>query len=507
MRPARVWAVAYRDLRQRASGKRWYRLPALALALLVPAAAMPLSGGDDTTAGQATAEVAPREKIAVDGTVPPSLADVFEVTTGTRFFLSEGPPVRVRAPYVPPELRAALDTLPGEVKLEVRRFRPPITLPDRSLLIALLAVSLLTGPLAEALPGERARRTLEVLMSAGISRGELIGGKWLAWTLAASVGALLAAAAACITGVQSVGWWLAGLPLFAGAGVALGLWLVRGVDDVVGGAAAPMRVIPAVSVGMAIVAWSLVPINPLLAAAVPVGGALLLAGNVLQGPVAACVVTAGTGVSVAALLTATGRDLDRLDADAASLGRGAVALSLVAAIAWWLSVAGPGVWVVAGNPNVAPFTNASLAAGGLLLVLCSLTASAREGVLPVARTAGSLIPALLVGVALAFAGRLETGLPAAEWMLPFQERLGAAITGSAAAWPSRGLILLGHTMFFRGTLQRRAGVIPAALVWTVIVCPFDPVLGIVSGLALGIIAERNGTAAAFLAHAVWSAGT
>ena len=51
------------------------------------------------------------------------------------------------------------------------------------------------------------------------------------------------------------GWWLLGLPLFIGSAVAFGLWLVRLVDDVVGGSAAPM---PVQELNVLALAWSIV---------------------------------------------------------------------------------------------------------------------------------------------------------------------------------------------------------------------------------------------------------
>ena len=72
---------------------------------------------------------------------------------------------------------SAVDEGTGGVEVEPEPEPAPTTRKRRRLgaarvtgllLIAILAISLLTGPLADTLPGERARRTLEVLLTAGI---------------------------------------------------------------------------------------------------------------------------------------------------------------------------------------------------------------------------------------------------------------------------------------------------------------------------------------------------
>ncbi len=502
MRLSRISAVALRDLRQRVAGKGWYRLPALALALLIPAGIFPGSGPPSEST------VENRPAVVVSGNVPLDLRGKLRLDDTSPIGISGSNPVRVRAPFIPGELRGALDSLPGQPRIEVRRFRPDIRLPGRSILLALLAVSLLTGPLAEALPGERSRKTLEVLLSAGISRTELIVGKWSAWTLAACASAFMAAAMSAATSVQSPSWWLLGLPLFIGTAVALGLWLVRSVSDLVGGAAAPMRVLPVVSVGMALLAWIVSRSYPTLAAAVPLGGALLVAGDVLTGPAPLAAAAAGSAVSTSFLLAWTARDLDRWAGESAAERSGGGGLLAIAALGWWLAVGGPGVWAIAGNPGVHLSAVAATAGGGAFLLICALVAAAREGCLDLgwdkagcgrilAASAGS-------GLLLSLLGTTNTALLLPAWSAPVIERMAAAALPSGFSLLVTVLVVAGHTMLFRNVLQRRISMIGAAAAWTLIVFPFDPIRGCISGLILGGLSKHSGTASAFLAHLIWA---
>ena len=81
-----------------------------------------------------------------------------------------------------------------------------------------------------------------------------------------------------------------------------------------------------------------------------------------------------------------------------------------------------------------------------------------------------------------------------EALAPGHGRLGAAITA-----------VLGTELLFRGWLQERAGWMRSTAAGIAVCCPFDPVLGLVSGIGLGALTHRSGSVGpALLAHAVWA---
>ncbi len=517
LRPSRVLAVAHYEMRSHMAGRQGLRFAALALLLLLPVGLLRLPStivrsadnnapGAAGNASDSGATIAPPLP-SVRGIVPQALAGKLLLDDRSKVEIVEQSPVRLRAGSVPDDLRAVLETLPEPARVEVRRLHPPLRLPGRSLLIAILAVSLLSGPLAEALPGERSRRTLEVLLSAGISRAELIGGKWLAWTLSATLSAWLAAAASCLNAVQAPGWWIVGLPLFIASAVAFCLWLLRLADDVVGGAAAPMRVLPVVALVLAAASRGLEQFSPALAAMVPLGGPLLLAAGIFVTASAAAAATAGTVLFVVAMLALTARDLDRFDVVSGVKRSGALGLGAVALLLWWLAVAGPAVWSLAGNANAVSPVSSSLLAAGLALLGCALIACAREGVWPwPAMPRRAVLNGLLVGALLGAAGPFSLRfVTAPAWAETMVSRLAAAATPSLAAPAAALACLLGQAWLFRFVVVKRAGWIGGALLWTLAIAPLDPLAAIPAALALGLLASGSGVQAALIAQAVWTA--
>ncbi len=530
VRFGRLLAVARYEATCHMTGRQALRLVGVAAALLLPASAVTMQplrtlvlgsppGAELPTAAQPWgAGPPPPPKVGVRGTIPPGLEGRFEPDEDSAFELRGDRPVTVAAPYVSGELRAALETIDGPKKLEVRTYTFKAQLPGRSLLIAILAISLLTGPLADALPGERARRTLEVLMTTGITRGELVGGKWLAWTITSSTTALVAAAVACWRGVQDPGLWVLGLPLFVASAVALGLWLVRLVDDVVGGSAAPMRVLPVAAGASTVFAYAVKGASPTAAAAVPLGGPLLVAADLFQSPSQLVAAAAGTAAFVAVVLAWTGRDLDRVDTTSSPTRWGAVGLSAVATLLWWLSVAGSRVWGSGITTDLVTPMPESMLIGGLALVTCACVAIAREvrsGDVVERRStplASTVVTTLAVAAALAASGPLP-GLDVAPQRLTVLDMLArmreAAVPtiagASAIALAGSVLSVLGQALLFRGVVAARAGWITASLVWCLAVCPLSPWSAIAASLALGALAVSHGTLAALVAHALWTA--
>jgi hypothetical protein len=508
LRLARVLAVARRDLRQRSSGRRWWRLPILAVLLLVPTAAVPISLSGSTFFDMerrlARAEF---DRAVVAGQVPEELAGRIETAPVAYIYMYGSDPVRLKGRRIPAPLREVLDELPGADRVQRREVTPPFKLPDRSFLVAVLAVSLLMGPLAESLPGERARKTLEVLLAAGVSRGELVAGKWLAWTSAACSTAMVASVAAILTGVQAPGDWLVGLVLFIACGVALGLWLVRAVGDLVGGAAAPMRVIPAVSVTLALAAAALGRLDPVLGAMVPIGGALLAAGDRLDSSAELLAASASTMVTVGAFLTLTARDLDR--SAAGRMRRVSAGGVLVASgAAWWTAVVVPSLWSAAGNPDVAlPFDEALVVAGALLVAV-AVVATIREGRSPVDLVRTDLVGlglGALGGVALAFADALDTAPAVAQVLADPAMRLRDALAPAHAGIAAAAASALGLVAVWRGVLDRRIGAVTSVAAWTLVITPADPLLGLISGSVLTALTRARGAGAALVAHGVWYA--
>lgn len=529
-RPRRLLAVLRYEVRCHMSGRQALRLVGVATALLLPASTLTMKPLRSLVMGApppaATLEKQdwgqgppPPPLFGVRGSIPKGLESRLKLDENSPFEIQGENPVRLIGPRVPPDLRAALNILDGPVKLEIRTFTFRYNLPGRSLLIAILAISLLTGPLADALPGERARRTLEVLLTTGITRGELVGGKWLAWTLSSTATAAIAAAIACWRGIQEPGWWLLGLPLFIGSAVAFGLWLVRLVDDVVGGSTAPMRVLPVAAGSTALFAQGLSGYSPLAAAAVPLGGPLLVAADLFQSVPQVIAATVGTVAFVGGILTWTGRDLDRVDTTSSPTRWGAVGLSAVATLLWWLSVAGPRVWGTGITTDlVTPLPHSTLV-GGLALLSCACVAVAREmrtGPAAPAPARSPLFGVLLtlgVGAALAASGPLPD-LDLAPDRLAVQDMLarlreGAIPASMIGSLPTVGAALLsvvGQAVLFRGVVATRAGWITASTLWCFAVCPLSPWSALLASAALGALARSCGVVAALSAQLLWTLG-
>ncbi len=475
------------------AGKSWFRLPLLGLGLLVPAGALPIHLDRAPAATEASAA----------GEIPVALQDKIRLDLTSRATLSGEAPVVVTAAAVAAPLRSALDHLPGPTVELVRapRRRP---LPGRSLIVALLAISLLTGPLAESLPGERGAGTLEVLLSASLTRAELVVGKWLAWTAYGSALAGIAAISGMFSGAAPVGLWPLALPLVVGVSAAVGLWLVRGAADVVSGAAVPMRVLPMLAVGSGVLAWIVADSSPVLGAAVPMGGALLVASGALSGGLALLSAALGSALAVALLLSSTAAVIDQ--GGVARSARGAdLAGGLLGVGVTWLAVAGPGLWAVAGNPNLVLPRGASIAAGGVCAGLLAGVWLVRGSglVMSWGTWRGALLGAvsgLGVGLALAALDALPILVQGPLWMAPLRERLLCSpIEGGPLALAA---VVVGQTLLFRGLLLERLGTAGSVALWVLAVAPFDPVQGAVGGLVLAGAARGLGLAPAMVAMAV-----
>jgi hypothetical protein len=502
-----ILAVAWRDLSSQLRGRRGWVLPVITLVLLAPLAAAPVPRVPLTGTGP----------LPVSGDVPTAvleLDDTFAVRRGGMRFRQEGGTLVVVADEVRDSVRAALDGDRPVVQL-VATPHPPLPLPGRTLLLALLASSILTGAVSESLPGERGRGSLEALLTAAVTRSEVVLGKWFAWAAFGSIAATAAAVFATALGRMELGPWIIALPTVPLGTVALGLFLVRGARDVVGGATISLRVLPAMLSILGITAWFIGLGSPALGAAVPLGGALVAAGGTWEGWLPPVVGAGVTVVGSAALLAWTARDLERMGAASTGPSVVAVVMGLVwVTLGWWGGIASAVAWGPAGNGIVATKIplEAGVVAGALALFI---VAAIRAGH---AREPGTLLGLVRPQpwtwfIAVAVGALLGPVLATETSFLPADATLAALLAGDApattpflnllAARASLGLspgvmgpavailALLAQEFTFRGWLQRqgRWGPWLAGIAFVVVVAPLDPVGGVLLAAALGGMAK------------------
>ena len=502
MRPASVWAVAARDLRRVRGGRGRWSMLGLALALVVPLASVPCGG--------ATSAVVPKRETPrrlVSGSPPPAVtaAAGADVVANARLRVERGPPVSVAvgAGRVPVWLREPLDELSGP-RVSVLREDRLSWIPGRNLWVLLLAASLLTGPLVESIPGERAQRTWETLRSSAISSVELLTGKWLAWTLSAVFVSACGLLAGLLSGTQTADVSMWGIPLVLASVVALGLWLVHDVDDPAGAATIPVRVIPLVLVGAALASGWLQSTHPMLASLVPFGGPLLLAAGFPGSSVWLPGALLSSVLLIAGMLGWTARQLEA-DRRRAAVGRLAGIMPVMAAAwVWWAALVGPQLWSVAGSPLRPGATLPALAgATGLMLVaavsLLRSPDSHRGGRLtPERRRLPGWVP-VIGGLGLAQLARWLPELSVGGGLQP-------VLSGQPVSlwWPAV-LLAIGQEVCFRGTLTTRLGPWGAAVAWALVTRPLDPAMGVLGGAWLGWCHHRGGMRACVGAHVVWVA--
>jgi hypothetical protein len=513
IRPRRILAIARADLATELSGRQGLLLPAVVAGLLLPAATVP-------SPVQGMTRNLEEETVRVYGDVPPGVLEAEAVSAASRLkleFTQQEDVLLVDGLFIPPSVREKLDehvaaqgdgaTVPVEVTPRGFRF------PGRTALLALISASTLTGAVSQSIGGERQRKTLVVLLAAAITRAEIVLGKWAAWGGLGAGSALVGACVALLLGHTEPGAWLVPLPTVPLATVALGLWLVRRAGDVMAGSATALRVLPAALSLAAVIAWLLGDRDPWLGALVPLGGALLAAGQTWPelGPTLLAAVS--TLCLAAFALAATVRDLEESPDREPPQNHTMLALAVgtLAAVAWWLPVAGPELWSMAGNPkvNAALPVQDGVMAGTLALVLFSLVRVARshDGALNELhlRPKGWKTPAVaLVAVAgLLGASLLDPVLPP----LGYDEvhtRLASALYPRWAGLGLATLTIVADELLFRGWLQRAVGPTRAVLVWTAVKTPLDPISGLLSGVVCAGAAAVGGSVwPALLARLLW----
>lgn len=504
----RVLAVARRDLSIELGGRRGWLLPVIALGILLPAAAAPTMPDDPMKRG----------RIAVQGDVPPEVEALERIEVNPELALLDfeaprpGKPFLIHGYFLPDEVRQTMDKLYPPIRTQV--VEPDLVrLPDRSLFLSLVAASVLTGAISQSIPGERTHRTLETLLVAGISRMELVLGKFTAWAGFGAVASLLSAAVAILLGRQEGGWWVVPTPMVSAGTVALGLWLVRRANDVVGGATVALRVLPATLMAAGVLAWFIGGWYPLIGAAVPLGGALIAAGSFWPGPLPPLIATASTAVASGALLLATARDLDRPETahERSHLGEIVVTVGL-AALCWWGALLSPIIWIIGGNADLLSSlpVHAGVMAGSAGLGLLALVHAGRST--EPAETVGLTIPAG-AGLAAAALGLLLAPEAAAAGV-PLSDAAGQALVrlqasqGAAVGWGVAATAIVAQTLLLQGWLQRHAGPWVAGLATAALLGPHDPLRALaVAGLLTGAtVLGRGSVAPALLARLAMVAG-
>ncbi|MBW1877734.1 MAG: ABC transporter permease subunit [Deltaproteobacteria bacterium] len=513
-RPTRIGAIARRDLVQELRGRRGWVFGAVTAVLLIPAATLRID--------IPRAEDWPIRPVSVTGEVPQGVADLSNVypTAGPAqiaFRRDADGSLVARTQTVPKEIRAVLDGDTPQVKVTLLDHEMPS--PGRSLLFALISASVLTGAVSESIGGERSRRTLQALLSAAITRGEVILGKWLAWAGYGGGVALLAALLAILLGRVEAGWWLLPLPTVAAGTVALAIYLSRHAKDVVGGATVSLRYLPAVLAGTGMVAWYFGDTHPLFGASLPIGGALLAAGNTWPGPATALVATASTLSFSAVALALAARSLEQPPETPASWTKHAWEAFLVAAVAglsWWAPLIAPMLWGVAGNPVITETLprGPGVVAGATALLLMSVVRAGRAETpwqdLGLTRPPPKTwLLAAVVGVAIAFTAAVSgmVPLPNTALLSAARIRLAAGLQPLWVGVPGFLLCITAQELLYRGWLLRMVGPALATLVFVLVHGPLDPIRALLVGgsLAAITVAAKGSVLPALLARLVWAA--
>lgn len=492
-RPSRVAAIALRDLRIEFSGRRAWMLPVIAVGLLLPGAVAPPAP-----------QFEPPASLRVAGPPPAPLAKTEGVAfnAGRGLRLEERPGADagrliVHGDFMTPTFGHALDAAYPPIQTEVQT-RIDFSWPERSLFLSLVAASLLTGAISQSLPGERSARTMETLLTAGITRAELVLGKWLAWGGLGGLAGLLACILAVFGGHQEPGWYLLPVPWVAGSTAALGFWLVRRANDVIGGATVAIRVLPASLFVSAGIAWWIGTFNPLLGACVPLGGALVAAGAVWDGFAAPFVATLVTAALTGACLAETTRDLAEGEAIGRDTDRATGWLYAVFILAgWWFAVASPVLWSWGGNPDLAatlPATDGA-ASGAVLMVVLLLVSLARSTNLrhelqlrPT--TAWQWAEATGAGVLCMTLLLLPTEPPWEGHALTAAGRFAEATR--VAPYVTLGAILAAEVVL-RGAVRARAGLGVVTAVAAVLVTPLNPIPGLACAVSMTALQVRHQT--------------
>jgi hypothetical protein len=510
MRPRRVVAIAWRDLRNDLKGRRALFVPGVLVALLLPLSTIKREPGPvvEHVFGDVPPEVAARSEVQVI---------VEGMGRGIRFEERDDALV-LRGSNLSEGVRQTLDATRPRGAVAVVSRAPREQAPHRGLLLALIGASSLTGPIASSIGSERSRGTLGALLTAAVTRAEIVAGKWLAWGGFALVSTLAFTAVALWREVVPPGWWVAALAMVPLGLTALGLWVVRRASDVVGATATALRLQPAALMTTGLLAYILGGIDPHLGAMVPLGGALVASGDVWVDATttAPLVATVSTAAASIALLYLTAIDLDETvpRAPLAAGWTGAVTAAAAGALVCWTPLLGPELWRQAGNAQLTEALSPSAGALGAAAGLAGWGLLRAAGHALPLRTLFDLRRPSPTALATALLGGVGLAVASSGFAAFFDPTtvLGALSTRSAAALLPAGLpvlpglvLLLAEELLFRGILAKQVGVAPASTAWAVVKAPLDPFAALVGGLTLGGASALGGLGAALLARlTAWS---
>jgi len=506
IRPRRVVAVAWRDLRQELKGRQGLFVPAVLVSLMLPTAA--LKPGERTPGFVDVTGDVPIEVLALDR------VRERDVRTAVRFDREEDGALVVTSPSLRPRMREVLDEVEPEEPVQITWLLSRIQAPHRGLLLALIAASSLTGPVSSSVGTERSRGTLTALLTASVTRGELVMGKWLAWGGFGLVSTLSFTAVALVRDVVEPGWWLVAMGSVPLALTAFGLWVVRRASDVVSATATALRLQPAALMVCGLVAFVLGDVHPLLGAAVPIGGALLTAGDVwpdaaTTGPL---VGAASSLALCAALLWSTARDLSEKPPETplAAGWTGATLAAAGGALTLWTPLIGPELWRQAGNPGLTERLSIDVAVWGAaaaLLGWATLRATQHLGDGPLldlrrprpAAWLGAAAAGLVLGLSAAAFGALTDPT---SMIGALSVRLGDTFVPAGVGPAAAVALVVAEEVMFRGILARQTGAVPASTAWALVKAPLDPFAALVGGSLLAGVSRVGGLAASLLCRLV-----
>lgn len=276
--------------------------------------------------------------------------------------------------------------------------------------------------------------------------------------------------------------------------------MVRHATDRVAGATISLRILPALLAILALCAWFLGGIHPLLGASVPLGGALIATGQVWTGLFPHLVASLSAALCGLFLLVKTAADLEQKPQRnqarrGARLGAQELALGIGL---WWMPLLGSLVWANAGNQ---PLTAALSQGQGVLAATGMVGLASIVSHFQSDKTTGSRwglpnsgYPWILFCcgvIVLALTALASTGLvlQGPIWGAA-QTRMHEAIL-PIRVWPILGLAMIPlQEAYFRGRLVAKLGSLGSIIAFIVIATPLDPIFGLITGTVL-VLVNRN----------------
>jgi hypothetical protein len=285
---------------------------------------------------------------------------------------------------------------------------------------------------------------------------------------------------------------------------------------VVAGATVAIRVLPAALTGTGIVAFLLGMYHPLYGAMLPLGGALVAAGDTWPGALPPIVAAASTLAMTAVMLKATARDIvdGERAADDRTL-RGALVAVGLASVAWWGGIVGALLWMAGGNDALSEALGRpkGVAAGTLAIALLVLVRAGRAlrplDTLGWRRPpAAAALPAVLVTAALCVVGSVAGLMPPPDGalLLEARTRFDAALQPAFVGLPLAVVAIVAQETLFRGLLRDQLGDVAQVLAFTLVFTPLNPLHGLAVGALCTVLtrAADGSVLPAIAARVVWA---